>query len=98
MSQPPSGALVHYDLACRALAEAVTVDEVLTIRNAHDALRAWAKQAKNRELEINAASIRIRAERRVGEVIGAQRESVGLSKGKPGPGRGKAGTPVDLID
>jgi hypothetical protein len=35
-------------------------------------LRAYALQAKNRELEIDAAEIRIRAERRLGELQAEQ--------------------------
>jgi hypothetical protein len=34
-----------------------------------DAVRAYAKQAKNKQLEIDAAEIRIRAERRLGELM-----------------------------
>ena len=33
----------------------------------------------------------MRAERRLGELIKAQKETVGLPKGRAGPGRGKAG-------
>jgi hypothetical protein len=73
-------ALVRYDAACRAIAEAKSVDEVKHIRGVAAALRAYAKQAKNRQMEIDAAEIRIRAERRVGEMIAMQRETVGLAK------------------
>ncbi len=44
-------------------------------------MRAYAKQAKDRDMEIAAAQIRFRAERRLGELIIAQRETVGLNKG-----------------
>jgi hypothetical protein len=46
----------------------------------------FAKQAKNRQLEVDAAEIRIRAERRVGELMQAQRETVGLATGAKGIG------------
>jgi N6-adenosine-specific RNA methylase IME4 len=49
-------------------------------------LRAYARQAKNRTLEINAAEIRLRAERRLGELIAAQRETYGLNKGRASRG------------
>lgn len=74
--------LVRYAAACRALAEAKAVDEAKQIRDAAEAIRAYARQAKNRELEIDAAEIRFRAERRVGELIQAQREQIGLPKGQ----------------
>lgn len=40
-----------------------------------------SRQAKNRSLEIDAAEIRMRAERRVGELIISQKETVGLNAG-----------------
>jgi hypothetical protein len=38
-----------------------------------------------------AAEIRIRAERRLGELMALQKATVGMAKNAPGPGRGKAG-------
>lgn len=92
--KPAQTALVRYDAACRALADAKSVDEVKDIRNKAEAMRAYARQAKNRGLEIDAAEIRMRAERRLGQLIEAQRTTVGLAKGRAGPGRGKAGSPA----
>jgi len=77
----PSVALARYDVACQALADAKAVDEVRQILHVADALRAYARQAKNKALEVDAAEIRIRAERRVGELMQAQRETVGLAQG-----------------
>lgn len=75
--------LVKYDAACRALAECRKVDEVKDIRDKAAAMAAYARQSKNKDLEIDAAEIRLRAERRIGEMIGQQRESGELAK----PGR-----------
>lgn len=94
--------MVRYDAACKALAAAKSVDEAKTIRDVSEAMRAYAKQAKNKQLEVDAAEIRIRAERRIGELMQAQRETVGLAKpfaGKAGPGRGNTGPkPTQVSD
>lgn len=86
--------LVKYDAACRALAAAKAVDEVMLIRDNAQAIAAAARVAKNHELEIDAAEIRIRAERRLGEMIKTQKETVGLAKG--GQPYQKKPTPSDM--
>lgn len=73
--------LVRYDAACRALADAKAVDEVMEIHNRAEAMRAYAVQSNNRALEIDAAEIRIRAERRLGELLIEQDRTIGLHPG-----------------
>jgi len=74
-------ALSRYDVACRALAEARAVDDVMEVVGQANAVYAYARQAKDRQMEIDAAEIRIRAERRLGELMAAQKAAVGVAKG-----------------
>ena len=79
-------ALARYDALCRALAEAATVDEVKYLNDEAAAMAAYARQAKNRELEAQCVEIRMRATRRLGEMVREQKLTIGLAKG----GRPKA--------
>jgi len=100
-SEPGVGDLpARYQAACRALAEAKNVDEVLQIRDRVEAIRACARIAENRQLEIDAAEIRHRAERKLGELIILQKQTVGLNAGAigtPGPGRGHTGPQENAV-
>jgi hypothetical protein len=72
--------LVKYDAACRALAAASRVDEVKAIRDAAIARKLYAKMAKNRKLETDAAVIRDRATKKLGDLMKAQAKAVGKAK------------------
>jgi hypothetical protein len=84
--------LVKYDAACRAVAEAASIDEAKEFRDQSEAMRAYARQAKNKQMEAQAAEIRFRAERRIGELMEAQREGGHMSRGAAEPGIGKRGS------
>ena len=83
--------LVLYEAARKALAEALAVDEVMQIRDQAEALRHAARIARDKDNEIKAAQIRFRAERRLGELIAAQKADGGLAKGGQ-PYQGAAST------
>ena len=84
--------LVKYDAACRALAEARSVDEVKDIIDKTIAMACYARQAKNKNLEADANEIRMRAERRLGELMDEQKETVGFNTGAKGVGFSKTRT------
>lgn len=79
-------ALIQYDAARKALAAARATDEVKKYCKQAEMQRVYARLAKDRTMEIDAAEIRIRAERRLGELIKAQKETVGLNPGSRGTG------------
>ncbi|SRR6266516_7655880 len=92
--------LARYDAACRAVAECRSVDEAKDIRDQAEAMRCYARMAKNRDMEIDATEVRLRAERRLGELIAAQKATVGLATGGQPYQRSSTsadGEPVDRL-
>ena len=61
--------LVRYDTAKKALMEAKNFDEVKEIHDRAAALEAYARQAKDTEMIQWATEIKIRAERKAGEML-----------------------------
>ena len=79
--------LIKYEAACRAIAECKAIDEVKGLADKAAAMQAYGRMANDRTLEVDAAEIRIRAERRLGEMLVQQKADGGLSRGqlKQGP-------------
>src|ERR1700730_17201030 len=71
--------LIKYNAMCTAIEAACAIDEVKDIRDKSIALEKYAHQAKNTEAERQCREIRIRAERKAGELTGK------MEKASPGP-------------
>lgn len=61
--------LAKYDAMLHAIAECNSVDEAVDIIDEATAIQAYARQAKNRDAEEQVIEIRMRAERRLGEMM-----------------------------
>jgi hypothetical protein len=89
----PAGELVRYDTMCRAIAEAYEIDEIKDIRDKAAALEHYARQARNNEAERQCAEIRLRAERKAGQLLRQMKKANGAAQ--PGVGRRGRTMPSD---
>ena len=64
-----NSALAKYDAMCRAIGAAYEVDEVKAIRDKAVALEHYSRPVYNTEAERKACEIRLRAERKAGELL-----------------------------
>lgn len=88
-------ALAKYDAARRAINEACKTDEVAKIRDVHEALRLAAHIAGNFDMEAQCAEIRLRAERRIGQLQIERKKAGDLHKGgRPSKKTGSNEEPV----
>lgn len=76
-----SQGLILYDSARDALQECKFTDEVKDWADRAAATQAYARMAKDKSLEVDAAEIRIRAERRLGEMLAEQKASGNMASG-----------------
>jgi hypothetical protein len=79
-----SALLAKYSAAKRALSLAVSIDEVKDIRDKAEAMRHYAAQAKDRALIDDATELRLRAERRAGDLLHGMEKNQGGVPGKTG--------------
>ncbi len=84
--------LVAYDRARAAIAEAKTVKAVLDVRDQIAHLKLHAKQVQDREMMVEAIDLQLRADRYLGEMLGALQQAGALRA--PGS-RGKTVTADD---
>ena len=70
-----------YESARQALAVAKNVPEVKDVLSIAAAMNAYAQKAQDRSLESDAFELRLRAERRLGQMMAAQKRVVGVAKG-----------------
>jgi hypothetical protein len=81
--------LVRYDAMCRAIDAAYEVDEVKDIRDKAIALETYMRLAGNEEAEQKAKEIRIRAERKAGELL----KTIAKATGRFGSAGGRSEEP-----
>ena len=78
-----SAPLVRYDAMCRAIDAAYEVDEIKAIRDKAIAMEHYFRLAKNPEPERRACEIRLRAERKAGQLLKAEEKAKGTLKRGP---------------
>ena len=92
--RPGGVQLVHFERARAELAKAATLDEVKDIRDKAEALRLYLRQQSGGlEMQNAAAVLKLRAERRAGEILRDMDKNEGaLMQGKALSPRSQAGT------
>lgn len=88
--------LIRYDAMCSAIAECHSVDEVRDLKDKARALELYAKQCRNTDAERKACEVRLRAERRTGELLKELARATPAETAAAG-GRAKAATSNDGI-
>jgi site-specific DNA-methyltransferase (adenine-specific) len=93
VASPAESPLARLELACRLLAEARNFDEVKVAVDLAEAARVYARQAQlGLDAQNDAAEVRLRAERRAGELLAEMQKHAG---GRP-PARATCGAVVGV--
>ena len=94
--KPISTQVANYEAMTYAIAECVRVDEVKDLRDKAMALQLYHKQARNLDAERQACNVRLRAERRVGQLLSEMTRATPAEAGSISNG-GKGRTSDDGI-
>src|SRR2546430_2275923 len=99
---PSSSPLARLETARRLLAEVRSVDDVDDAKAIHDfaeAARVYARQARmGLEAQNDAAEIRLRAERKLGELLASMDKHPGGNLNRSQPATGSPAAPARLHD
>lgn len=93
--------LVIYNEMVAAIAKCEKVDEAKAVLDKAKALEVYFKQARNRESEIKACNIRMRAERRTGELLkelARMKASESLAKAREAKAENNKTSVVNVVD
>jgi len=75
-------AVLKYDAACHAIAEAKTVDEVTDWIDKAAAVQEYGRRIKSRRMELDAIEIRVKAKQRRGELLMNMKANGKLAQGR----------------
>ncbi len=96
---PSSSPLARLETARRLLAEVRGVDDAKAIHDFAEAARVYARQARlGLEAQNDAAEIRLRAERKLGELLASMDKHPGGNLNRSQPATGSPGAPARLHD
>lgn len=76
-------ALVLFETAKEALAEALRVDEVLKVKGTAEQVKLYGRLAKDRRIIADGTALQLRAERKLGQLLKSAHESGQLGYGRP---------------